>query len=192
MTQLTMKGCCVRVREVEVKYRVDDADGLSAALKGRGIELSAPAHQDDQAYAPEGWSFGDSKLGVSFVRLRTMGGAHTFTLKRPAENALSCDEHETAVADRLQMHRAILAMGFYPTVRIAKTRRTAAVGDLSLCVDEVAGIGTFLELERLVADGVPGEAVQAELAAFVLGLGIEAERTEETYDSLVRAALASA
>lgn len=192
MTQLAMKGCWVRVREVEVKYRVDDADCLLAALKERGIELSAPAHQDDQAYAPEGWSFGDNKLGVSFVRLRTMSGAHTFTLKRPDENALSCDEHETAVGDRAQMHCAILAMGFYPTVRIAKTRRTAAVGDLSLCVDEVAGIGTFLELERLVADGVPGETVQAELAAFVRALGIEAERIEETYDSLVRAALASA
>lgn len=180
------------MREVEVKYRVDDADGLLAALQKQGIELSGPVHQDDQAYAPEGWFFGDNKLGVSFVRLRTENGAHTFTLKRPDENALSCDEHETAVADRGQMHRAILAMGFYPTVRITKTRRTADLGDLSLCVDEVAGIGTFLELERLVSDDVPGDAVQAELAAFVHGLGIQAERTEETYDSLVRAVLTSA
>jgi Adenylate cyclase, class 2 (thermophilic) len=117
---------------------------------------------------------------------------HTFTLKRPAENALSCDEHETAVIDREQMHRAILAMGFYPTVRIVKTRRTAELPDLSLCVDEVESIGTFVELERLVSDEAPGESVQAELAAFVAGLGIEAERTEETYDSLVRSALASA
>ena len=49
-----------------------------------------------------------------------------------------------------------------------------------------------MELERLVSDEAPGESVQAELAAFVAGLGIEAERTEETYDSLVRSALASA
>jgi hypothetical protein len=34
--------------------------------------------------------------------------------------------------------------------------------------------------------------VQAELAAFVADLGIEAKRTEETYDSLMRATLASA
>jgi len=38
---------------------------------------------------------------------------------------------------------------------------------------------------------VSGEVVQAELAGFVASLGIEAERTEETYDSLVHAALAS-
>jgi adenylate cyclase class 2 len=180
------------VREIEVKFHIQDAEALMVALKARGIELSEPVRQDDQAYAPEGWSYGDSKLGVSFVRLRTVDGRHTFTLKRPAENALACDEYETAVADRDQMHCAILAMGFRPTVRIAKARCTAELPDLSLCVDEVDGLGSFLELERMVHEDVPGEAVQAELAAFVASLGVKAERTEETYDSLVRAALASA
>lgn len=180
------------MREVEVKYHVQDTEALLMGLKSHGIELNAPVHQDDQAYAPEGWSYGDSKLGVSFVRLRTVDGRHTFTLKRPAENALSCDEYETAVTDREQMHRAMVAMGFKPTVRIVKVRRTAELPDLSLCVDEVADLGTFLELERMVSDDVSGEAVQTELAAFVASLNIEAERTEETYDSLVRAALWSA
>ncbi len=183
------------VREVEVKYRVPAVDVLLGALAARGVELGAPVRQDDQAYAPVGWSYGDSKIGVSFVRLRSVtedgvAGRHTFTLKRPVENALACLEYETAVADREQMHLAIVAMGFWPTVRIVKVRRAAAVGDLSLCVDEVAGLGTFLELERMVPAGVPGEAVQAELAAFVTSLGVAAERTEETYDSLVRAAFA--
>jgi adenylate cyclase class 2 len=181
-----------QAREVEVKYHVADVDDVVDALKTRGIELKEPVHQDDQAYAPNGWSYGDGKLGVPFVRLRTVDGQHTFTLKRPGENALSCDEYETAVAEREQMHQAVLAMGFYPTVRIVKVRRTAMMGDLTLCLDEVMGLGAFLELERMVPAGVPGEAVQAELAAFVEALGVAAERTEETYDSLVRAALTSA
>ncbi|MFY1634005.1 class IV adenylate cyclase [Solwaraspora sp. WMMB335] len=180
------------MREVEVKYRVQDTEALLAALAACGIELGAPVVQDDQAYAPEDWSYGDSKLGVPFVRLRTVDGRHTFTLKRPAENALSCDEYEAEVTDRQQMHNAILAMGFRATMRIAKVRRVARMPGGELCVDEVAELGTFLELERMVAEGVPGEAVQAELAAFVASLGIAAFRTDETYDSLVRAALASA
>jgi adenylate cyclase, class 2 len=181
-----------RVREAEVKYRVQDREALLVALAAHGIEPGPPVVQDDQAYAPTTWSYGDSRIGVPFVRLRTVDGRHTFTLKRPADNALSCDEHETAVADREQMHAAILAMGFRATVRIAKVRRSAELPDGVLCVDDVAGLGTFLELERIVGDGVPGEAVQAELAAFVAALGIAASRTEETYDSLVRAALTSA
>ena len=37
------------MRAIEVKYRVDDLEGLLAALKARGIEASDPIQQDDQA-----------------------------------------------------------------------------------------------------------------------------------------------
>lgn len=180
------------MREVEVKFQVHDLAALRAAFSARGIELGPPVRQDDQAYAPNSWSYGDDRRGVPFARLRTVDGQHLFTLKRPAENVLSCEEHETAVADRDQMHHAIMAMGFWPTVRILKVRRTAAVGDLVLCVDELDGVGVFIEVEQLVPDDVPGEAVQAELARFVASLDVEAERSAHTYDSLVRAAMASA
>lgn len=180
------------MREVEVKFQVRDPEALLSALTERGIELGPPVRQDDQAYAPDGWNYGDDRRGVPFARLRTAKGRHVFTLKRPAENVLSCEEHETVIADRGQMHHAIVAMGFRPTVRILKTRRTAAVGDLVLCVDQVDGLGVFIEVERLIPDDVPGEEVQAELSRFVASLGIKAERSLQTYDSLVRAALAPA
>jgi adenylate cyclase, class 2 len=180
------------MREVEVKYRVRDLGALLAALEMRGIELGEPFRQDDQAYAPDDWTYGDDRRGVPFARLRTVDGRHVFTLKRPAENVLSCEEHETAVADRDPMHCAVLAMGFRPTVRIVKMRRTGSLGDLILCVDELDGLGAFLEIERMVPDGVPGEAVQAELSRFVASLGIDAEQTGQTYDILVRGLLTSA
>ena len=69
--------------EYSVQYLVEDMEALLVALKSRGIELSEPVFQDDQAYAPAGWQFGDSKLGVSFLRLRTVAGRHYFTLKPP-------------------------------------------------------------------------------------------------------------
>lgn len=176
------------MREVEVKYSVSDLDALLAALKGRGIHLGEAVYQDDQAFAPLGWSFGDSKLGVSFLRLRTVDGRHWFALKQPGANAQDCLEYETEVADRQQMHEAILRMGYWATVRVAKTRRTGRHGEVSLCLDELEGVGTFLELERMVPGDEPAAAVQDELAAFVASLGIDAIRTAETYDSLVRAA----
>jgi adenylate cyclase, class 2 len=175
------------VREIEVKYRVDDLEGLLAVLKARGIEVSDPVHQDDQAYAPAGWQFGDSKLGVSFLRLRTVQGCHYFTLKRPAGSAQDCLEYETQVTDRQAMHQAALHMGYRPTVRITKTRRTATLEDCSLCIDEVDRVGRFLELERMAPDHADAQAIQADLAAFVSSLGIAATRTDQTYDSLVHA-----
>jgi adenylate cyclase class 2 len=176
------------MREVEVKFTISNPAAATSALAARNIILAEPIFQDDQAFAPVGWSFGDSKLGVTFLRLRTVDGRHWFTLKEPGANAQDCLEHETEVLDRAQMHQAILRMGYWATVRVAKFRRTGRHGEVSLCLDEVEGVGTFLELERMVPDDAPAAVVQEELAAFVASLGIEAVRTAETYDTLVRAA----
>jgi adenylate cyclase class 2 len=106
------------------------------------------------------------------------------------DNELSCLEYECQVSDRDQMHHAILAMGFTPTVRITKSRRTARHGDISICLDQVDHAGTFLELERLVpAHESPGYA-QAELDQFARSLPVTLRRTTSTYDTLIRAALA--
>ena len=94
------------------------------------------------------------------MRLRTVGGRHFFALKQPTINAQSCVEHETEVADRQAMHEAILHMGFCATVRVIKARRSATVNGVSLCLDDLEGVGTFLELERMVPDDVWAEEVR--------------------------------
>lgn len=177
-------------QEIEVKYRVRDLAALEEALTRRGALLSSPARQDDQAYAEDGWTYEQSKIGVTFARLRTQQGRHLFTIKRPLDNAMACLEHETEITDREQMHHAIVAMGFHPTVRIVKTRRTATLDGVAICVDEVEHAGVFVEFERTVSDREPGTAVQNELDALARSLSVELERTKDTYDSLVRAALA--
>ncbi|WP_222853716.1 class IV adenylate cyclase [Fodinicola acaciae] len=179
-------------REIEVKYRLRDAVVAVDQLADHGFRLSSPVHQDDQAYAEAGWDYGQSKIGVAFARLRTQHGRHLFTLKQPQDNEMACLEHETEIADRDQMHAALLVMGFRPTVRIVKSRRTAARGDLSLCLDDVEHAGTFLEVETVVPPGRPGVEVQDDLDRLVRSLGLDVERMTDTYDSLVRAALVSA
>ena len=180
------------VHEVEVKYRLDDAPALVSALHQRGVVLSEAVVQDDQAYAPVDWGYGMSKIGVTFARLRTQDGRHLFTVKRPVDNELACLEHETEVADREQMHAALLVMGFAPTVRIVKTRRTGRWREVSLCLDVVQGLGAFVEAETLIAADKSGHAAQADLDRLVQSLGVPVWRTSETYDSLVRAAALAA
>ncbi|MBT8228524.1 MAG: class IV adenylate cyclase [Dactylosporangium sp.] len=177
--------------EVEVKYHVTDSAALDQALAARDIVLSPPSYQDDQAYAPSTWTVGESRIGITFVRLRTQHGRCVFTTKTPVDNVLACVEHETVVADREQMHHAILAMGYVPTVRVAKHRRTAQAGPYSLCVDEVEGVGAFMEVEVVNSAGEDMCRVQAELAGWVGGLGAPLVRTGATYDELVRASNAA-
>ena len=69
------------------------------------------------------------------------------------------------VRDREAMHGAVLRMGYRPTVRVAKTRRVATLEHCSVCVDDVDGVGVFLELQRMVPDETAAASMQAELAA---------------------------
>lgn len=174
-------------REVEVKFRIVDAAEVMARFKAEGVAWSAPVIQDDQAYAPISWSFGMDKTGVPFARLRTEDDRHLFTVKTPQSNEMDCLEHETTVDDRAAMHAAVVAMGFTPTVRIVKTRRSGSWGEVSLCLDEVEHAGTFLELE-LLTDDDPAR-VQQQLAEGIRTLGIEGVQVTDTYDTLVRDAL---
>lgn len=186
-----MSTAAQAVHEVEVKYHAD-AHLVAQALHSRGVELSAPVLQDDQAYAPATWQYGMSKLGVAFARLRTQNGRHLFTMKRPVDNEMVCLEHETAVDDREQMHGALLAMGYQPTVRIVKQRRTARWGDVAVCVDDVEGVGGFVELEQVVSPQESGPTVQMRLDQLIRSLQVPVQRTTDTYDSIVRAATPTA
>lgn len=50
------------------------------------------------------------------------------------------------------MRHAALHVGYRPTVRIVKTRRTASIGDCSLCIDDLEGVGGFIEAECMIPD----------------------------------------
>lgn len=95
---------------------------------------------------------------------------------------------EVEVIDRDEMHAAVVTMGFRPTVRIVKRRRSGEFGHWSLCLDEVERAGCFLELECHPEPEQDADLVQAEMAQFVTSLGVRVEQVADTYDSLVRAA----
>lgn len=185
--------CCLLVtralanndHEVEAKYRVSNLRELIKALAQRQVVLTEPSVQDDQAYAPAGWTYGMSKIGVPFARLRTQEGRHLFTVKKPIDNEMACLEHDCVIHDRDAMHAALATMGWVPTVRIVKQRRTGEWDGATVCVDVVDGLGTFVEVERLVGSQHSGEQVQHGLDAMIRSLGVPVLRVVETYDTLV-------
>ncbi|BCY11066.1 hypothetical protein L3i22_061540 [Actinoplanes sp. L3-i22] len=124
--------------------------------------MSEPSDQDDQAYAPVSWSHGVSKLGVALARLRRERGRHLFTVKKPIDNKMAGLEHESEVSDRAAMHAALVTMGWAPTVRIGKRRGTGSCNGVSVCVDVVDQLGSFVEVERVVSAAESVERVKAE------------------------------
>jgi adenylate cyclase class 2 len=177
-------------QEIEVKCMVPStSDATAAHLVGRGAFWSAPFVQDDQAYAERGWSFDQSKLGFTFARIRTVDGHHTLTLKVPQANSLACLEYETGVDDAPQTDAMLEAMGYRPTVRIRKRRRTARFGDITLCLDEVDGLGLFMEAETMTSAGEDGAAIQGGLRAWLEAFALPITWVEDGYDTLMAAHL---
>lgn len=161
-------------------------------LAERGAVWSEPVVQDDQAYAEHDWTFDQSKLGRTFARIRTTAGVHTLTLKIPQANALACIEHEVAVHDADAMAAILVAMGYRPTVRIRKRRRTARFGDITLCLDDVDNLGLFIEAEMMTAPDADAARTQGALRAWIEAFGLPITFTEDGYDTLMAAHLAAA
>jgi adenylate cyclase, class 2 len=173
--------------EVEVRFRLMNEEEALRQLRSVGIRFGKASEQDDQAYGPGDWDYSQSRIGVTFARLRSSGGKHLFTVKRPVTDVRTCIEHECFVSDRKAMHEAIVLMGFRPTVRIVKTRAMASRGDYTFCLDSVHGLGRFLEVECLAGVDDDAELARAEIDAFVREIGLRVERCFDTYDALIHA-----
>jgi adenylate cyclase class 2 len=99
-------------------------------------------------------------------------------------------EVKYSVCDRQALLAALASRGVHLGSPVEQDDRH---GSLSLCLDDVTGIGCFFEVESLAEAGSAGLGRQAELHQVVDDLGVPLERTTTTYDSLIRdAQLASA
>lgn len=175
------------MREVEVKYAIESGTALTAiaAVEAAGGAWAPAVRQDDQAYAETGWDFDQPKAGRRFARLRTENGQHWCTIKVPQSSETDCLETEWAVDDRNAADVQLHTDGFRPTVRIVKTRRIARWSPLTLCLDTIEGLGTFLEAEMLVPDDQDGPGIQAQLKDRLATLDIALIPVAETYDTLL-------
>ncbi|HSI20909.1 MAG TPA: class IV adenylate cyclase [Verrucomicrobiae bacterium] len=175
------------MQEIEVKARVQNAEGLKAALVLRGVHLTEPKTQHDTIYTEGDWEFVKFQNERNILRIREQGESSVLTLKRPGVNELHSIEHETVIANVKEMHEILLLMGYKPIVEVKKKRQKGHFQDMEICLDEVEGIGVFVEVERLLESDKDVEKVQEELFVFLEELGVAREdRETRGYDTLAR------
>ena len=85
-------------------------------------------------------------------------------------------EYETAVSDGETAEKLLEALGYQTFAVVEKIRRTYRLADVSLCLDEVNGLGNFLELEILVQTEDCREAAVNRLLALLDRLEIPQDR----------------
>ena len=110
------------------------------------------------------------------------------TLKVKGEVTMTSQEYEFAVENGEAARQMLEAMGWQNVVTVDKVRSESATEKYNVCVDEVAGLGLFIELEILADDAVRASEIQAKMHDFLRDLGLDGEIWRVPYDTSLREA----
>lgn len=170
--------------EIEVKAKVRDFEILKNKLKEIGCVLSLPIIQDDCIYNKKGLNIYKGYDGSPILRIREQSGKIIFTLKKNRSNELDCIEKEVEVNDRNILNDIIELLDYEKTVEVHKKRIKTNYKDYEICLDEVDGLGSYIEVEKMSDED--GEKIQNELFDFLQTLGVSKEdRVLKGYDTLM-------
>jgi len=173
--------------EVEKKYRLP-ADAQDIVERIRELySLSKAVRQADLVYLNGISSFKDFTPGDPVLRCRSVDDAVTFTVKQKLPEG-GVWEVELPVNDAGvdRVEDFVACLGWNLVTRVVKTRRSAQADNITIVVDDVEGLGQFVELEVLVATTEEVEYALTSISRLCTKLGISEEWEEERkYDELL-------
>ncbi|MGO4186823.1 class IV adenylate cyclase [Pseudarthrobacter sp. TAF60_1] len=171
--------------EVEVKYRVEGKFASSLVMKHREIfRESVP--QRDTVFLLGSTSFDEFVPGSPVLRVRTSGGISTVTLKRKLMPTGEMTEIETTVGNAAAAEEIFSNLGLTLVTDVVKTRTSGRISDVEVCVDEVRGLGWFVELERLVTNEQEVSQAHILISRTATELGLREDWIEQRkYDELL-------
>jgi adenylate cyclase class 2 len=165
------------VLEVETKFRSPGNEKVIEALSSMGAQLLFEGCMEDIYFSHPSRDFG---MTDESVRLRIHDTATEITYKGPRIAATSTKAREeltVSVDDSLSARRMLERLGFSEFISIRKKRSSFLLDELRVEVDEVEGLGQFVELELVTEDPSRAEALM-DLARKALAL---TKQTSETY-----------
>jgi adenylate cyclase, class 2 len=176
------------MREIEIKARVKDKQKLLDKIKQLGITLGEPKTHHDVVFCKPGQK--DYEKGSLWLRIRTENGSKViWTIKGDTGRKLDSIEHEVEVSDGEELEKMLRLLGNELYSDLTKTRQKAKYGEFEICLDDVDGLGTYIEVEKLFEDhGVDYETAKEEIWGLLTKLGVSREDQEELgYDVLLKA-----
>lgn len=135
-------------KEIEIKFRVDDAAQIVRRLRKAGFRLATPrTHEMNALYDLPGQRL---RRRGELLRLRKYGAEWVLThkAKGKAGRHKSRIENETKLADGPRMDAILRALGYRPSFRYEKFRAEWSDGKGHVVIDETP-IGNFGEIEGL-------------------------------------------
>ena len=182
--------------EVESKFKVlgdITQSDLLAVLKDQFIAPISSKHQIDTVFLLPEQVDAPIVPGSKIMRVRDVLNPETgelqqslMTLKVEGQAKLVSDEYEFAVDDGNAARQMLTALGWQEVVTVDKVRLESKTEDYTICIDEVAGLGLFIELEVLAEDDANANNIQQQMYSFLKNLNIDGELWKIPYDTSIR------
>ena len=146
------------MKEIELKAQYDSSKRpeLEQHLKKQGFqEIRSFTQQDEYFNHPER----DFQKTDEALRIRREqqndGTSHCCITYKGANDShigQSRRELETRVEDEHKMRQILLALGFRSAAEVKKRRKEYKKEDLTVCLDELDGLGNYIELEVVLPE----------------------------------------
>jgi adenylate cyclase class 2 len=140
--------------EVEQKFRADDLAVIEARAASLGAVVASTVRQADRYYAHPARDFAQTDEAL---RIRRVGEKNLVTYKGPKLDRQTKTRREIEIplppgeAGFAQTAALLEALGFRPVAEVRKQRRIAHLDwqgfGVEIALDEVEGVGRFVELE---------------------------------------------
>jgi len=182
--------------EVESKFKVlgdITQSDLLAVFKDQFIAPISSKHQIDTVFLLPEQVDAPIVPGSKIMRVRDVLNPETgelqrslMTLKVEGQTKLVPDEYEFAVDDGNVARQMLTALGWQEIVTVDKARLESKTEDYTICIDEVAGLGLFIELEVLTEDSADVKNIQQQMRNFLKNLDIDGKLWKIPYDTSIR------
>ena len=176
--------------EVEQKFPISDQAPLRQQLLALGCQFQAPLEQADLYFAHPARDFAQTDEAL---RLRRSGDEACITYKGPKLDATTKTRRELELPiigeQGYDRYRELLELlGFQPVMEVRKTRTPGTLrweaADIEIALDDVSGLGTFIELE-LLSSPENMEAAKAKVDSLASRLGLHSPQRRGYLDLLL-------
>ncbi len=155
------------MKEVEVKAKINNVDSIRKNLNKIGVEFFKKTTQSDEVYIGN-----KTNLSKMSARIRLENNIYTLTVKEKLSNILDNNEYEFVTTKPKDTAKLLIALGFKRLIKVKKVRTLYKYKKLSICLDQVAGLGNYIEVEKIVNESVDSQVVQKEICKFLEKLGL--------------------
>lgn len=132
--------------EIEIRAKIKNIKNIEQCIVGLGAKLVKQKRQIDK-YFGEINLF--KKLGYSFLmRVRNEGDKKFLTYKgAKLKKDGVWEEYEFKIDNEITAEAMLKAMGLEKIIEVKKNRIEYKLNDLTICLDNIEGLGHFIEIE---------------------------------------------